>query len=504
MASLKSHKIRTQTVAVEFEGSPNAHELNNQLSMVCKMKLLPALEKLFDEKALSKKYIQIDRLQVDAGKINKENWEDQFVNIVVKQLEEYLENLASGQSSHGDQKYDDPELSGDPYPFAKGEGMAIHEAGHEQEALLHFLKYGVLPWYSSIKNSEELQQEFNLQLNSGNDFSEEIQRLISTDIKVFRRLIYQFSEASLMHIWMKDGTRSEEIMESGKIWKHLFGLVKIPYHDQKMIFFNALRLIFIRYHTDLSNHDFTEDLAFAIAGSLKNEVRESLARLTDNPQSVNLEPKEKQIIDKIRSNDIGRSQEGLDTKLQEDTDNRADPVKRLNAPIFFNEENPVFISNAGLVLLHPFMAGLFENAGYTAGNLWKSNDLHVRSVLMTQFLVNGTEEYAEFEMVLNKLLTGFPLEESFPAEIKLSDFEKEQANDMLQAVIGHWKGLKNTSISGLQTTFIQREGKLVRKESGWLLHVDQKAFDILLEKIPWGFLTIKTPWMEEILSVEWI
>src|SRR3546814_920552 len=166
-------------------------------------------------------------------------------------------------------------------------------------------------------------------------------------------------------------------------------------------------------------------------------------------------------------------------------------------------EEPVYIRNAGLVLLHPFLQYLFENVGYTVKNKWDSQALHQRSVVLTQYLVRGDDEYSEPDLFLNKLLAGFPVEAPLPLDITLSEYEKKEAEELLGSVIMHWKALKNTSAQALRETFIQRTGRIIRQDSGWLLTVDQKTQDILLGKLPWGFSLTKTSWMEEIITVDW-
>ena len=74
---------------------------------------------------------------------------------------------------------------------------------------------------------------------------------------------------------------------------------------------------------------------------------------------------------------------------------------------------------------------------------------------------------------------------------------------MLQAVITHWKILKHTSISGLRESFLKRDGILRKKETGWLLQVERKTLDVLLDSIPWGFSTVLLPWNPQPLFVEW-
>jgi hypothetical protein len=70
-------------------------------------------------------------------------------------------------------------------------------------------------------------------------------------------------------------------------------------------------------------------------------------------------------------------------------------------------------------------------------------------------------------------------------------------------MISHWSAIGNTSVQGLRQTFLQREGYLSRKEDGWHLQVPKRTFDMLLDKLPWSISTIRLPWMETILWVEW-
>ncbi len=79
----------------------------------------------------------------------------------------------------------------------------------------------------------------------------------------------------------------------------------------------------------------------------------------------------------------------------------------------------------------------------------------------------------------------------------------EESEALLQSVIRYWPPLKNTSVDGLRHSFLQREGKLEQKQNGWLLTVEQKTIDILLDKLPWGFSTVTLPWMKEMISVDW-
>jgi hypothetical protein len=87
--------------------------------------------------------------------------------------------------------------------------------------------------------------------------------------------------------------------------------------------------------------------------------------------------------------------------------------------------------------------------------------------------------------------------------LQLNDEECSAADTLLQAAIDHWAVLGKTSPDGLREVFLQRDGKLIKEGHSWKLSVEQKAQDILLDKLPWNLSLIKLPWMKEILKVEW-
>lgn len=38
------------------------------------------------------------------------------------------------------------------------------------------------------------------------------------------------------------------------------------------------------------------------------------------------------------------------------------------------------------------------------------------------------------------------------------------------------------------------------EEDNWMLTVEEKPFDILLDSLPWNFKLVKAPWMEKCLE----
>ena len=75
---------------------------------------------------------------------------------------------------------------------------------------------------------------------------------------------------------------------------------------------------------------------------------------------------------------------------------------------------------------------------------------------------------------------------------------------MLQSVLEYWTILKNTSIESLRESFLMRAGKLSFDGKEWLLQVEQKGYDVLLQNLPWNISMIKLPWMKYLLRTEWV
>lgn len=172
-------------------------------------------------------------------------------------------------------------------------------------------------------------------------------------------------------------------------------------------------------------------------------------------------------------------------------------------PKSLHEDETLFVNNAGMVLLHPFISTYFSRVGLTEGVEFTSIDAQHKATHLLQYLVNNARQTPEEEMVLNKVLCGLPIDEPIVGEIEITDHEKETAHGLLNAVIQNWDKLKNTSVEGLQASFLQRAGMLTEREDGWMLKIEQRSFDLLLQTLPWGLSMIKYPWMNKTVYIEW-
>lgn len=165
------------------------------------------------------------------------------------------------------------------------------------------------------------------------------------------------------------------------------------------------------------------------------------------------------------------------------------------------------IAQAGLVLLHPYLARCFNGLGlYPTGQRGPIADaLWPRAASVLHWLAMGdATEPLECDLGLIKLLLGRGEHEALSHGLPtLLPHEREEAAALLQAVLGHWSALKGTSVEGFRQSFLQRAGWIEPLDRAWQLRVQPAAFDMLLGSLPWGLSMVKLPWMDRPMHVEW-
>jgi len=163
----------------------------------------------------------------------------------------------------------------------------------------------------------------------------------------------------------------------------------------------------------------------------------------------------------------------------------------------------MYTAFAGQVILWPYLKHYFSELQLIKKDCFVGECEQMRSVHLLQYLVADQQQTPECQLMLNKILCGWPLDRPLDDGILLSQQEKMESKQLLSTMISHWSALKNTSIEGLRESFLKRSGKLTRTELGWTLRVERKAHDMLLEQLPWTLSIIQLSWMKQALFVEW-
>lgn len=171
-------------------------------------------------------------------------------------------------------------------------------------------------------------------------------------------------------------------------------------------------------------------------------------------------------------------------------------------------EHPVYIANAGLVLLNSYLPTLFSRLGLlTAGAEGRPRGAGLkaasRAVHLLQYLATGRLDTPEPALALNKLLAGFPLCAPVAPAITPFEADLEICDGLLAAMIANWPAIRNTSVDGLREIFLQREGRLEPVDDHWHLTVQRETIDFLVDRAPWTFAVISHRWMPGPIRVAW-
>lgn len=166
-------------------------------------------------------------------------------------------------------------------------------------------------------------------------------------------------------------------------------------------------------------------------------------------------------------------------------------------------DEPIFIKNAGLVLLHPYFSRLFTTLKLVDKNQFISEEAQIRGVHILQYIATGKFEHPENELVLNKIICGLALNTPVPLRIELSEEEIQISDAMLKGAIANWSRMKTMTPDALRGTFILRTGSIKEDKDRWKLKVDRGSFDMLLKTLPWAFNFVRSGWMPKLIMVDW-
>ena len=174
-----------------------------------------------------------------------------------------------------------------------------------------------------------------------------------------------------------------------------------------------------------------------------------------------------------------------------------------NNRLAFSDTDTLYINNAGLCLLWPFLGTFFESLELMQNN--RFHDLAAKQCAISLLHYLATEELnpPEYRLPFNKLLCAMDISDVFDFESPLTALQIEACDALLLAVINNAPILNNMSINGFRGSFLLRPGSLSADQSSWLLRVERETYDLVLARFPWTWQWVKLPWMEHPLRVEW-
>lgn len=349
--------IRKQKITIQTTDEQLAFQVRKQLTDKLQFDLISMMERVFP--AIDPDtYINIARLKIDLGCVTLQQFENDFAKIAEhKLLNEVTRSLDEINNKQNDQQ------NSEDYTFQLNSGKQ-----QELDALFHFLEKGSYPWWYKKERRK-------------------------TPGQLFDALDEEHTTALLLKIISAKNTGSNNLnnfME--RLFIHLPAEKSKLLIDQLVSLFNDSQLSENLNSLVGNKQDIIQ--LFSISEKSFYHHLFNLLLLPKNENHNNI------IHDLIIQLNDEKNISAHELKI---------PVKNLLRKPPGNTEG-IYIGNAGLILLHPFLLSLFDKlALLDAQNQFISLDAQNKAVVLLYYLQTGNASYLEWEMALNKIFVALSL-----------------------------------------------------------------------------------------------
>jgi contractile injection system tape measure protein len=448
------HRVKRLVFAMTCADQPAAFAARSRLFAMVDDAVVPALDEALSRHADGHVH-HIERVEIDLGRLTLEHLDARRLRAaIVDEVSRHLLTL--------------------PAPAAQAIPAAVSLA----DTLATFLATGVLPWQAAGRRLADLEAETMALMAADAAALVERLRPLLREPAASARFVLQFSAAFLD--WMAARLQAATPERAGALVLALSA--ELSPSATTLV---EASVVMLRAAAHLS--------AGATAAQWQEQARqfaqtaeETVPLRRDRADTVSPGDQRTDRGDGERR-DADRGAAAADAAAADDT----------------AASETLYVGNAGIVLLHPFLPRLFSHLALIDARQFVTPAAQERAVHLLHFLATGAEHPEEHELPLHKLLCGVALTRPVARMLPLQQSEKDEAEHLLAAVIGHWAKLKATSPHGLRDAFLRRDGKLQRTPDAWVLTVEQRGIDILLDHLPWALSVVKLPWMARPLRVEW-
>lgn len=519
------HVILEQTIEIAISDTGSAFSLQQRFSDLYFDHIVPALADAFDSCDVGGSVICIDQIVVDLGTISERDLyrEESIKNLLTIIARQVIDQL--------------PDKEGETPPGATKRVLTVHEFDN----WLLYVKNGFVTWNTNPQTAtweHSILQSIATQQKS----VDAVRQLIRTNEHALSRIVFQHSDAFRIHlvealtgenqaqlkvlieelrdVVIRLAEKSENLIhvtpDFFPLWKKIFQLVATQpekqWTPQDIILNTFLEIAPAALLAEMATQNVSIEIVNAssigklLIEAIKNRrlpmQEPESASSSENPKSSN--PEEALIASSIAVADIPSlsSATAPDEPLSESQPGSelSDTSKVVDAVL---ESEGLFVKNAGLVLLHPFISSFFAFSSVAVDGKFIDKSNRNKAVRLLQYLATGDAPVHEHEMVMAKIFCGVSLPHAIDLSVPLDEEAKRRSDELLREVIRHWSILKDTSPDGLRESFLQRAGKYYKSGNRHILHIENSSIDILLDHLPWGLSAVKLPWMKFLLNIEW-
>lgn len=536
--SAQRHVILRQTLELSVPTQADAWPLQQEASRLMG-KARALIERCCDEFSAPDRLHRIERLELDLGELDAERLEEQLLDRFGAALRRGLAEQIGRQES----------------------AALAPRLASQWELFARFVREGRLPWWADASRPHQPQQSLALLLGEAPELLRRLLPDLAADGRAVRRLAGQFEDRpladlvalmapvladfplALVRAWLSLPGRLPELPAlttarwRSLVWQTVLtnALRATPLPTSRLDFARQVamglaRVVAVPYPVlargwaeAASPAEFTaeaRDVALALAAecglaATPNQSERAALRGTEEvglhvPTAHAGAPSRQEGRENLGVLASGRE---APIPQRESTGDflRPNPVplaaerlwEEMAAQAVFSDADAIYLDNAGLVILWPFLARFFERLGFLEETRFRDEATRQRGVMLLQYLASGDAAPPEYLLALNKLLCGMALDEVFELEEPLTDGETTECEHLLEAVIAQVPVLNNMSVQGFRGSFLLRAGLLEIRDGAWLLRVERETHDLVLDRFPWGFQWVKLPWMDAPLQVDW-
>lgn len=515
----RKHIIHKVSVDVNTNSVNKALELKDNIDLFLKHEIFPQLSAMLDDLQVdSSQHLHLENLEIE---VNETGDFDAMTirSKIIKELKKNLKTTAKQASVKAEKSRVLNQFTFDEkanYNNLKSDNHLTPEK-RQIEAFLHFLQTGNLPWF--FGENEALDINLIKKYIEEKKAVNQLRSVLKNEIATTRLLKQFYSETKLIFsiIACVKNIEVEKINDLFKVVSN--NKVKLKSKSHKQLKYNILKilikpqenhntlniqteivdvykhLLFTDFHKQKSQNEVIELDKELLATAKKTSIifseifkikldfehkNSGEINLVFNDKTIALLPKEsseKQSLNQVEKPEI---------ELQE-----------------FEENSSFLVDHAGLILLHPFLKNLFSAVEYlnSDGTIKTEKIDHALHLLF--YLSTAKTKPYEYELVFEKALCGILVNRPVNRDIKLSKKEKQEADELLKAVLAHWASLKSSSIDALRVEFLMREGKIEFQEDKIKLNIQRRAVDLLLEKLPWSIAICRFKWLKKPIYITW-
>lgn len=553
----QNHIIRKLIIEIGLPTREEAFNIQNRLTDEYKRIILDIIEEILDRLIGKEEVIRVDKLEIDLGDISQMHLSEDISRKVKREMEETLTRLIHEVADAGGNEAVIRMTTSTGTSFTVN-ATKQQSSRSDLETLVYFLEYGVFPWNNERKEKPSLPQMMAQAMEKNPDQLRQVLHNAVDKNYIFRRLALQLPEAQLYYLAAILGCDfSSQLSElSRQIQRQISAFLEINKDrlsgqisftakklelrllEETLIYFasgasrtsplssdpgdHVVNYIFRILEELLADARITNKTVLlnsypgkpgskskttnATAGKVVAQIHMAFGYFVEKRKQQSAESSSEIIAEKERHPAI--ISEARRSPVSENIPaNKSIAKKDRNQPILPEAEEGIYVDNAGLIILHPYLPAFFKNLELIEGKSFVNDEAKFKAIHILQWLTYGDEknsEYVEHELVLNKLLCAVPVSEPVPVSMILSEKEKENAMILLNAVITNWPIMKNSSVHALRTTFLQKEGKLMYGDNNWnLLIARDSAVEVLIDRLPWSISMVKLPWNDYTIYSTW-